>query len=263
MNVPGVSEDVVNVPGADGNGVSEVRCTAISRSTGQRCKNSAMTGYSVCWRHAAAPAEAAAPAYTDAADASVDASVDAPANLLEAALTSAERRYLRSLSTDPLDVLLENLRVLKVREARGLQRLQRLREAEALEAAREALEAEAREAVEDGGAAVFDNAAARDDADADAAAPVSPASAKPARPVKKTATSVGAKSASASRGKSSAEAAAQIMQRWEKGLTEIQEQIRRTAECISRLMAQEGKGAQGGREEQGVSVVLNLAGGAR
>ncbi|MBS6831116.1 MAG: hypothetical protein KH208_14890 [Desulfovibrio sp.] len=101
------------------------RCSATSHSTGEQCKNTCVPGKRVCRFHgglSSGPPKGSKNALRTGAHETI----------LAATMTPEEQAYLAGLDTDPLTMLRENLKMLKLRELRIMQRIQRAREAEAL-----------------------------------------------------------------------------------------------------------------------------------
>lgn len=195
------------------------RCTARSKQTGERCKNTAVPGKTVCRFHgglSSGPPRGSKNALRTGAHETI----------LEATMTEDERAYLDGLELDPRAVLRDTLKLLRLRELRVMQRIRTAREAEAL-AGRPTGE-------------VDENGKPR---------------LHPALMVKggsRTAMN-GTQNSGTSTTMISESYAAHIAG-WEKGLTEIQDQIRRTADALARLEA------AGGGEEKPVEIVLNMGG---
>ena len=192
---------------------------ARSKQTGEQCKNTAMPGKTVCRFHgglSSGPPKGSKNALRTGAHETI----------LEATMTPEERAYLAGLDMDPKQILRDTLKLLRLRELRVMQRIQKAREAEAL-AGRPTGE-------------VDENGKPRS---------------HPALLVKGGSRTVtnGTQNSATSTSMISESYASHIAG-WEKGLTEIQDQIRRAADALARVEA------AGGGEERPVEIVLNMGG---
>ncbi len=195
------------------------RCTARSKQTGERCKNTAVPGKTVCRFHgglSSGPPVGSKNALRTGAHETI----------LEATMTEEERAYVAGLELDPKQVLRDTLKMLRLRELRVMRRI------------RTALEAESRAGRPTGG--VDEKGKPR---------------LHPALMVKGGSRTVmdGTQNSGTSTTMISESYASHIAG-WEKGLTDIHDQIRRTADALARLEA------AGGGEEKPVEIVLNLGG---
>lgn len=195
------------------------RCSATSHSTGEQCKNTCVPGKRVCRFHgglSAGPPRGSKNALRTGAHETI----------LEATMTVEERAYLAALDTDPLIMLRENLKMLKLRELRIMQRVRNAREAEA-------------RAGQPTGERDGEGRERR----------------HPALVVKGgTQTVVNSTQNSGTTVATCSESYAEHIAHWEKGLSDVQDQIRRTLDSIARIEADQGG------EEQGIEVILNMGG---
>ena len=195
------------------------RCSATSHSTGEQCKNTCVPGKRVCRFHgglSSGPPKGSKNALRTGAHETI----------LAATMTPEEQAYLAGLDTDPLTMLRENLKMLKLRELRIMQRIQRAREAEAL-------------AGQPTGEQDSEGNQRR----------------RPALMVRGgTQTRVNTTQNSGTTVTTSSESYAEHIAGWEKGLSDVQDQIRRTLDSIARIEADQGGG------EQGIEVILNMGG---
>lgn len=195
------------------------RCTARSKQTGERCKNTAVPGRTVCRFHgglSSGPPKGSKNALRTGAHETI----------LESTMTEEERAYLEGLELDPKTVLRDTLKLLRLRELRVMQRIRAAREAE--------------------------GRAGRPTGETDENGKPKR---HPALMVKGGSQTVmnGTQNSGTSTTMISESYAAHIAG-WEKGLTDIQDQIRRTADALARLEA------SGGGEEKPVEIVLNMGG---
>lgn len=197
------------------------RCMAKSKQTGEQCKNTCVPGKRVCRFHGGLSSGGGAPKNSKNA-----LRTGAHETILAATMTPEEQAYLAGLDTNPLVILRENLKMLKLRELRIMQRIQRAREGEARAGQPTGeRDAEGRERRH------------------------------PALVVKSgSQTAVNGTERSGTSVTTTSESYAEHIANWEKGLSDVQDQIRRTSDSIARIEA------EGGGGEQGLEVVLNLGG---
>lgn len=195
------------------------RCSATSHSTGEQCKNTCVPGKRVCRFHgglSSGPPKGSKNALRTGAHETI----------LEATMTPEERTYVAGLDTNPLNMLRENLKMLKLRELRIMQRIQRAREAEVRAG-------QATGERDENGRELL----------------------HPAMVIRgATHTAVNTTQSSGTTITRSSESYAEHIAGWEKGLSDVQDQIRRTLDSIARIEADQGG------EEQGIEVILNMGG---